>query len=113
MNVKSNSRTMRDWKSFKSGKLRLRTWTVNPEINKREMKYKDIEEIRSEKAEILKRIRTDDLGLSQSELARVLHVSVRTLQGWEIGKSSVPGPAFVLLELFRDIPAVRKRLALV
>lgn len=102
---------MRDWKSFKSGKQRLRTWTINPEIIKREMSYKSVEEIRSEKAGKLKRIRTDDLGLSQSQLAKVLHVSVRTLQGWEIGKSSVPGPAFILLELFRDIPAVRKRLA--
>lgn len=110
MNKHVQSKTLQDWEAFKSGKSKIRTWNVDSKTKNREMKYKGIEEIRSEKAEKLKKIRKDELKLSQSQLAGILHVSLRTLQGWEIGKSSVPEPVLILIELFRDIPAVRKRL---
>ena len=58
---------MKDWKSFKSGKSKLRTWSIRPEINKREMTFKTIKETKLDKAVKLNKIRTSELGLSQSE----------------------------------------------
>ena len=51
----------------------------------------------------------EQLGLSQSRFAHAMRTSVRTLQGWEVGKS-VPTPAVVLAELLRDSEDVRHRL---
>ncbi len=39
------------------------------------------------------------VGLSQSEFARLLGVSVRTLQEWEQGRRSPSGPARMLLTI--------------
>lgn len=44
------------------------------------------------------------LGMSQAEFAAAFHLSVRTLQGWEIGKAAPTGPAAVLLWLISRIP---------
>jgi DNA-binding transcriptional regulator YiaG len=106
-----DSVALQNWSKFKAGRLKLRTWRVNPGTQTRIMSYKGIEEIRKQKAMALKSIRAKELKMSQSQLAKVIHVSPRTLQGWEIGKSSAPEPVVLLLELMRDIPAVRKRLA--
>lgn len=65
-------------------------------------------QVRRKRLALFKSIRAD-LGLSQSEMASVLQVATKTLQGWEIGKP-IPGPVMVLAELLHDFPNVRKRL---
>ena len=44
------------------------------------------------------------MGLSQSEFARLLGVSVRTLQEWEQGRRVPSGPARTLLAIARKNP---------
>ncbi len=44
------------------------------------------------------------VGLSQSEFARLLGVSVRTLQEWEQGRRSPSGPARMLLAIAHKNP---------
>jgi len=74
------------------------------------MILKGVDDIKKERAEKLKELRSRKLKVSQSELANALHVSVRTLQGWEIGKSLPPEPVMLLIELIDDMPEVRGRL---
>lgn len=74
------------------------------------MILKNIDDIRKERAEKLKEFRSRKLKVSQRELAKALHVSVRTLQGWEIGKSLLPEPVMLLVEWINDMPEVRGRL---
>jgi len=45
-------------------------------------------------------------GLSQTEFARLLGVSVRTLQEWEQGRRSPSGPARTLLSIAHKNPKV-------
>jgi hypothetical protein len=47
--------------------------------------------------------------MAQAEFAAALHVSKKTLQGWEIGKP-IPDTPFILTESLHDMPAVPKRL---
>jgi putative transcriptional regulator len=44
------------------------------------------------------------IGLSQSEFARLLGVSVRTLQEWEQGRRAPSGPARMLLAIAHKNP---------
>lgn len=46
----------------------------------------------------------EQVGLSQSEFARLLGVSVRTLQEWEQGRRIPSGPARMLLKLAYQNP---------
>lgn len=113
MKLTSNHQQLKkEWGEFKTGCTKLRTWHVDPVTNARTMSYKGIDDIKKEKASALKKIRADELKMSQKELADAIHVSPRTLQGWEIGKSITPEPVLILLKLMRDMPAVRKKLAL-
>ena len=43
-------------------------------------------------------------GLSQSELAKMMRVSVRTLQKWEQGRRRPTGPASALIRIFERSP---------
>lgn len=43
-------------------------------------------------------------GLSQSELANMMRVSVRTLQNWEQGRRRPTGPASALIRIFEKDP---------
>lgn len=43
-------------------------------------------------------------GLSQSELANMMRVSVRTLQNWEQGRRRPTGPASALIRIFEKSP---------
>ena len=42
--------------------------------------------------------------LSQSELANMMRVSVRTLQNWEQGRRRPTGPASALIRIFEKAP---------
>ncbi|OQW88550.1 MAG: hypothetical protein BWK78_08370 [Thiotrichaceae bacterium IS1] len=56
----------------------------------------------------VKAIRTQT-GLSQSQLATLMGISVRTLQNWETGRRQPQGPALALLTVFQKAtePAVQ------
>ena len=99
------------WRDFKNGKSKLRTWTIDPATGRRTRKYRGIEEVRGERARELKAIRTGELRMTRKQLARPIHVSTRTLQGWERGRSLPPEPIMVLVRLMKDMPEVRSRLA--
>lgn len=43
-------------------------------------------------------------GLTQNEMAKLMSVSVRTLQNWEQGRRRPTGPAAALIRLFEKIP---------
>lgn len=58
----------------------------------------------------LQRFRRNDLDLSQKGLADCLGVSVRTVQGWEIGKSKPMAPIVRLIKLLKFFPAVKRLL---
>lgn len=98
--------SVKDWQA---GKVKLRTWELDA-VGNRRMFYQSYEEYCKEKdaGQKLRDIR-HQLGLSQSQFAKVMRTSVRTLQGWEVGKS-LPTPALVLAELLRDSQDVRRRL---
>lgn len=106
---KSDSLTQ-DWEEFKSGRIKFRTWRIDPKTHKRTMSFKGVEDFRHERALRLKELRSKELKLSQSQLAQAIHVSPRTLQGWEIGRSLVPEPVFLLLRLMKDLPEIKRRL---
>ena len=99
-----------DWDEFKAGRIKFRTWRIDSKTHKRTMSFKGIEDFRREKSIRLKEIRSKELKLSQSQLAQAIHVSPRTLQGWEIGRSLVPEPVLLLLQLMKDLPEIRRRL---
>ena len=88
-------RALQDLELYKKGKLTFKNYGINVPNEKL-----DSEEI--------KHIREDVLHVSQKVLAEGIGVSVRTIQGWESGKSRPFGAARRLLHLIRDVPAVRK-----
>ena len=98
--------TFADWKS---GKLKFRTHMFDEAgIRSTWMESKPDSDLRKTRLVAFKSIRAG-LDLSQSEMAAALHVATKTLQGWEIGKP-IPDPIYILAELIRDFPGVRKRL---
>lgn len=46
----------------------------------------------------------EQIGLSQSEFARVMRVSVKTLQNWEQHRRRPTGPAAALLQIMHGAP---------
>jgi putative transcriptional regulator len=46
----------------------------------------------------------EQTGLSQSDFAKLMHVSVKTLQNWEQNRRQPTGPACVLLKLVQAQP---------
>jgi len=77
---------LRDIKRFKAGEISLRTTRLaeppSPQLIR------------------------DRLALSQEAFARLLGVSVRTLQDWEQGRRRPRGPALALLRIADQYPAV-------
>ena len=50
-------------------------------------------------------------GLSQSDFAKKLHISPKTLQNWEQGRRTPTGPASVLMKLIDKNPDLLNELA--
>lgn len=98
------------WRDFKNGKEKLRVTKIDSLSKKRTVTIKGINELREERKDELKKIRKEELKVSQKELATAIHVSTRTLQGWEIGRSLTPEPVMVLVRLMKDMPEVKKKL---
>jgi DNA-binding XRE family transcriptional regulator len=96
-------------KDWKAGKIRWKT-TLLEKDGTRTVFEESLPESRKREANsvLLKSIRAE-LDLTQAEMAKALHVSPRSIQGWEIGRP-IPEPVLVLAELLHDVPAVRKRL---
>ena len=51
----------------------------------------------------------ENFGMSQSQMAVFLNVSVRTLQNWEQGRRGPTGPAQTLLRIMQKEPEAVKR----
>ena len=51
----------------------------------------------------------EQIGLSQSEFARLMRVSVKTLQNWEQYRRNPTGPAAALLKIMSSAPDVALR----
>ena len=51
----------------------------------------------------------EQIGLSQSEFARLMRVSVKTLQNWEQHRRNPTGPAAALLKIMSAAPEVALR----
>ena len=67
------------------------------------------EELQKLRAKRLQKIRKE-LGLTQKLLADAIGVKLRTLQDWEIGRSPMPKPVEILMQLMREMPEVKDRL---
>ncbi|MDZ4074021.1 MAG: NadS family protein [Hylemonella sp.] len=48
----------------------------------------------------------EQIGLSQSEFARLMRVSIKTLQNWEQHRRTPTGPAAALLKIMSQAPDV-------
>ena len=48
----------------------------------------------------------EQIGLSQSDFARLMHVSVKTLQNWEQHRRNPTGPAAALLKIVSTSPDI-------
>ncbi len=100
-------RALDEIKAFKTGKLRFRTTLLD------KSGYRDVimetgpeQALRSQCAEVFSKLRKAT-GLSQSELAKAIDASTRSVQGWEYGKPC-PGPVLKLLRVMGKIPAAKK-----
>ncbi len=70
----------------------------------------DEKELQKFRAQRLKEMRKEELGLTQKDLANAVGVNVRTLQDWELGRSPMPKPVEILMNLMKKMPSVKKRL---
>jgi DNA-binding transcriptional regulator YiaG len=60
------------------------------------------------RAQRLKEMRKNELGLTQKDLAEAVGVNLRTLQDWELGRSPMPKPVEKLMNLMKKMPSVKK-----
>jgi DNA-binding transcriptional regulator YiaG len=68
------------------------------------------QELQKLRAKRLQKIRKEELGLTQKLLADAIGVNLRTLQDWEIGRSPMPKPVEILMNLMREMPTVKEKL---
>ena len=100
---------IKDVIAYKAGKAKFRTTTIAKDGTRTTFLESGPEEkVRRERLNLFKSLRAD-LKLSQSEMATALHVSTKSIQGWEIG-NPIPEPILILTQLLHDLPEVRKRL---
>ena len=67
-------------------------------------------ELQRFRAQRLKEMRKNELSLTQKGLAEAVGVNLRTLQDWELGRSPMPRPVEILMDLMKRMPSVKKRL---
>ena len=77
---------IREIKAHKTGEKSLRTYILKTPSHPRDIR--------------------ENLGLSQSEFAAMMNVSVRTVQDWEQERRKPSGPALALLRIAEQKPAV-------
>jgi len=70
----------------------------------------DEKELQKFRAQRLKEMRKEELGLTQKDLANAVGVNLRTLQDWELGRSPMPKPVEILMNLMKKMPVVKKHL---
>ena len=91
----------------RSNKYRVTTMS---DSGARDIVYVNDEELQKLRAKKLQKIRKEELGLTQKLLAEAIGVKLRTLQDWEIGRSPMPKPVEILMELMREMPEVKEKL---
>jgi DNA-binding transcriptional regulator YiaG len=91
----------------KSNKFRV---TQISKSGNRTVSLMNNEELQKFRAQRLKELRKNELGLTQKDLANAVGVNLRTLQDWEMGRSPTPRPVEILMNLMKKIPAVKKEL---
>lgn len=75
----------------------------------REVTLMSEQELQKLRAKRLQKIRKEELGLTQKSFADAIGVKLRTLQDWEIGRSPMPKPVEILMNLMRDMPSVKEK----
>jgi putative transcriptional regulator len=90
-----SKQNLKDLDLFRKGKITFR-------------RYKHSAQDMDVSIEDIKQMRQKELNVSQRVLAESIGVSVRTVQGWELGRSRPIGPARRLLHLMRKVPKVRR-----
>jgi len=95
--LEQNKQNLKSLRLQATGKLTFRTYKIDSHDT--EMAASGVRDIRE-----------NLLHVSQKVLADAVGVSVRTVQGWESGRSRPIGPARKLLQLVRRVPAARKSL---
>ncbi|MBD3341119.1 MAG: helix-turn-helix domain-containing protein [Candidatus Lokiarchaeota archaeon] len=90
-----------------SDKYRITKITKSGE---REVAFLSEQELQKLRAKRLQKIRREELGLTQRVLADAIGVKLRTLQDWEIGRSPMPKPVEILMNLMWEMPDVREKL---
>ena len=90
-----------------SNKYRVTTMS---DAGARDIAYLNEEHLQKLRAKRLQQIRKEELGLTQKLLAEAIGVKLRTLQDWEIGRSPMPKPVEILMELMREMPEVKEKL---
>ncbi len=92
------SSALTEAKAHSEGKLTLRTHVIN-----------DVGELSISPNEIVS-IR-EQFNMSRGMFARLLHISSRTLENWEQGRSAPNGQAVTLLKLVQHHPETLSRIA--
>lgn len=80
------------------------------DTGKRNISRMSEHELQKLRAKRFQAIRKDELGLTQKILADAIGVNLRTLQDWEIGRSPMPKPVEILMNLMREMPDVKEKL---
>jgi putative transcriptional regulator len=101
--------------AYKAGKMKLRTWSIDPKTGERQMAIctgkrgtpKIITKSAPLSAEKIRQIRTK-LGMSQSVFAVMLNVPNSTARAWERGVRRPAGAAQRLLQIADRVPEVLK-----
>ena len=95
-------KSLMEVKDFQEGKLELKP------IKRRKVEVEPPENFDSE---TIKSIR-QTISLSQSGLADILGISVKTVQAWEANRSNPLGPAARILAILRDEPGFMMKLGI-
>ncbi len=103
-------KALTDIKEWKSGNKKFKTTIMEKPGKRTELSASEPElNILEQRRKAFNAFRRD-IGATQEEIAKAVHVSTRTVEGWEMGRRKIPETVLVLTELMREFPNVRKRL---